>query len=166
MQLTAYCDLDWEAFLMTCRSITGYFIHLKAVLFLFLGRVRNKQLFLGHLQKPNIELCPILLVSYYGCIIYSRTLVFPSSNLNSLYCDSQAGLHIVANLVLHERTKHTAIDYHFICEHIKSPAISTRDVKQARLAWNRTIQTWNLPGPLLTRPITVLSGFGAVMSQF
>nr|GFD27621.1 retrovirus-related Pol polyprotein from transposon TNT 1-94 [Tanacetum cinerariifolium] len=46
-----------------------------------------------------------------------------------IYCDSKSAIAISCNAVQHSRTKHIAVGYHFIKEHVKKGTIELYFVK-------------------------------------
>ena len=74
-----------------------------------------------------------------------RKLLLPVSRPLALYCDNLSATYLVANHVLHARTKHVEIDYHFVRERVVNGSLVvqfTPSEDQLTDVMTKALPTW------------------------
>jgi hypothetical protein len=118
LQLLGFSDADWGGCLDNRKSISGYCF--------FIGR----SLVSGKSKKQSTVSCSSAEAEYRALASATRELQWmcfllrdlqqSPSRLPVLYCDNQSALHISANPVFHEQTKHLDIDCHLVREKLQA----------------------------------------------
>ncbi|XP_010274374.1 PREDICTED: uncharacterized protein LOC104609701 [Nelumbo nucifera] len=115
--LKAYYDADWVACKETHRSLTGYCISLGSSLIFWKTKKKStvsKSSAEAEYRSLATTVCELQWISY---ILQEFRISFPL--LIPLRCDNLVALHITANPVFHERTKHLEIDCHLVRDKYK-----------------------------------------------
>ena len=122
-QLYAYYDADWIGCLMIRRSTTGFYVSLGDAPIFWRAK---KQTIVSHFSA---EVEYRSMVHTISELLWLQALLSDLNILHHglmfLYYDNQVILHIAANSVFHEWTKHIEIDCHFIRERLQSQDIAT-----------------------------------------
>ena len=121
--LTAYTDADWGTCRQSARSLTGYCIFLGSSLVSWKTKTQKT------VAKSSTEAEYRAMSANTSELEWLHSLLhdfhIPSPLPITMYCDNKAAMHIAANPVFHERTKHLRIDCHYTIDKLLEGFLQT-----------------------------------------
>eukprot|EP00257_Ricinus_communis_P018410 XP_015577124.1 uncharacterized protein LOC107261550 [Ricinus communis] len=125
LTLKAYCDANWANCPMTGRSTTGYCVFLGSSLISWKAKKQKT------VSRSSSE-AEYRSMAAATCELTWLKFLFNDMQVSvgpaMLLCNNQAALHIAANSVYHERTKHIELDCHVVREKVQAGQIITKFV--------------------------------------
>ncbi|XP_020555067.1 uncharacterized protein LOC110013265 [Sesamum indicum] len=120
--LKAYCNADWASCPDSRCSLTGFCIFLGDALVSWKTKKQStvsRSTAEAEYRSLAATVCELRWLSFILADL-SVPVVLPID----LFCDNKPALHILANPIFHERTKHIELDYHLVRDAYKEGFIS------------------------------------------
>jgi len=117
IQLLGFTNADWAGCVDTRRSITGLCFFLGSSLISW--RTKKQSTMSRSYSEAEYRALSAAACEMQWLIYLLKDLKIHNTKLPVLYCNNRSGLHIAANPVFHERTKHLEIDCHFVRDRVQ-----------------------------------------------
>ena len=109
---------------MTIRSMTSYFVFLASSLISWRTKIQKTVSLSSAEAEYRAMTGTCCELTWQRSLLRDLHLKHPEASI--LHCDNKAALHIAANPVFHDRTRHIEMDCHFIRDKIQDGSISTQ----------------------------------------
>ena len=116
LNLTAFCDVDWEADSVDHRSITGFVLYLNTNP-IHWGTNNQPTVSRSSIEAEYRALATSAAEMTWVHILLCELHMF-LFEIPTLRCDNCSAISLASNPLFHARTKHSELDYHFVREKV------------------------------------------------
>lgn len=129
LTLTVYCDADWSGCPLSRRSLSACVVMLGGSPIAW--KTKKQDTVAMSSAEAEYRSMAVALKETKWIRRLLKELGAEQSDPTRFFCDSKAAIHIAANLVFHERTKHLERDCHSVRDAVKAGLIATQHITSA-----------------------------------